>query len=268
MSQIMKALQESETSNQSGMTQPLRTASVAPDKASASRPFGYVLLALFLPVCFMVYLFFTAQDEWERLRTERMVQQHKLEQESLEFEPLVKNLLYPEFVELEPLSELKSRLNQSEKRVEIVADTKALSNGPNLTQPIQIEPVNSQVNSNDLQLDSLDLSELSPELAQRVQQALKVEDNQYASGNLEERNRLKLTENETQFVGVLPEMNLQTHMYSSTKEQRWVKINGKALYEGDWLGNEIKLVSISPRVIVIEFNNELIEIPALYEWKG
>nr|WP_281259838.1 general secretion pathway protein GspB [Vibrio albus] len=63
-------------------------------------------------------------------------------------------------------------------------------------------------------------------------------------------------------------MDLQTHMYSSSAEGRWVKINGQELHEGDWLDDQVQLLSISPRNIVVRFGGQQIEIPALYEWEG
>ncbi|WED23317.1 general secretion pathway protein GspB [Vibrio sp. JC009] len=57
-------------------------------------------------------------------------------------------------------------------------------------------------------------------------------------------------------------------MYASDSKRRWVKINDKELSEGEWLDTSIQLISISPRNIVIAFNGQQVEIPALYEWEG
>ena len=68
--------------------------------------------------------------------------------------------------------------------------------------------------------------------------------------------------------GVLPKLDLQTHMYSSSENKRWVKVNGQEVSQGDWIGNDVQLLEIKPQSVVVEFNQQKIEIPALYEWKG
>ncbi|PWI32001.1 general secretion pathway protein GspA [Vibrio albus] len=145
-------------------------------------------------------------------------------------------------------------------------------------QVIDVQPVQTTVSQlvsgkkpvPEWQLDELDLSELSPELAQRVENALQPE----STGQREdepvrpEQKIVKLEERQSDLTGRLPAMDLQTHMYSSSAEGRWVKINGQELHEGDWLDDQVQLLSISPRNIVVRFGGQQIEIPALYEWEG
>nr|WP_277868788.1 general secretion pathway protein GspB [Vibrio sp. 10N.286.49.B3] len=63
-------------------------------------------------------------------------------------------------------------------------------------------------------------------------------------------------------------MNLQTHMYSSDANRRWVKINGKEYQEGDWIEAELQLLTISAQSVTVEFNQQQIKLPALYDWLG
>jgi general secretion pathway protein A len=120
------------------------------------------------------------------------------------------------------------------------------------------------------QLEQLDLSELSPELALKVESALQSD----YTGQTEEPpvvaepKTVKLEERQSELRGRLPAMNLQTHMYSSSADGRWVKINGQELHEGDWLDGRVQLLRISPRDIMIRFDGMQVEIPALYEWQG
>nr|WP_238787010.1 general secretion pathway protein GspB [Vibrio vulnificus] len=57
-------------------------------------------------------------------------------------------------------------------------------------------------------------------------------------------------------------------MYSSDPKRRWLKINGAEFHQGEWIDNQIQLVEISAQSVIVEFQGEQIEIPALYEWKG
>jgi len=63
-------------------------------------------------------------------------------------------------------------------------------------------------------------------------------------------------------------MNFQTHVYSSDFKKRWVKINNIEYSEGDWIDNETRLEKIEQQTCLIRFKQSLIEVPALYDWKG
>ncbi|RTZ15960.1 general secretion pathway protein GspB [Vibrio aquaticus] len=132
-------------------------------------------------------------------------------------------------------------------------------------QPVNSEPVfENQDNSDDELLDGLDLSQLSPELAQRFQSALteKVESKPVAT------NASNLAQNAEQWYGKLPPLNFQTHVFSSKPSKRWVKVNGVEYSQGDWLNDDIELVAIEQQSCLIRFQGELVEVPALYDWQG
>ncbi|MEF1227773.1 general secretion pathway protein GspB, partial [Vibrio fortis] len=38
--------------------------------------------------------------------------------------------------------------------------------------------------------------------------------------------------------------------------------------QGDWITPEVQLIEVKPQSIVVEFEEQAIEIPALYEWQG
>ncbi|WP_180958396.1 general secretion pathway protein GspB [Vibrio sp. vnigr-6D03] len=117
-------------------------------------------------------------------------------------------------------------------------------------------------------LDNLDLSSLSPELALAVQSAIddtaNPDSSRYNDAPVE---ATPLVGNERRFQGKLPALNLQTHMYASSKDRRWVKVNGKELKEGDWVDDKVMIDSITPRTVVVEFAGQKIELPALHEWR-
>ncbi|MCL9775094.1 general secretion pathway protein GspB [Vibrio methylphosphonaticus] len=112
-------------------------------------------------------------------------------------------------------------------------------------------------------LDSLDLSGLDPDIARKVASAMNNIDQQSTASS----SHISLEDNTSKYQGRLPPLNLQTHMYSSDSQRRWIQINGHELREGDRLDN-IQIVEITPQLVTIRFDNELIDIPALYEWEG
>ncbi len=132
--------------------------------------------------------------------------------------------------------------------------------------------------SNELQSDSdllkgLDFSELPPELALKLESIMG--EQQSAPEPMDSRPAgktgsqvIELETHTNSLSGVLPKLDLQTHMYSSSETKRWVKVNGQEVAQGEWIGQEIQLLEVKPQSVIIEFNQQKIEIPALYEWQG
>ncbi|MFA0469248.1 general secretion pathway protein GspB [Vibrio sp. 10N.222.51.E8] len=135
-----------------------------------------------------------------------------------------------------------------------------------------------QQSNSDLQSDSdllqgLDLSELPPDLALKLESIMG--EQQSTPEPMDSRPAgqrgsqvIELETHTNSLSGVLPKLDLQTHMYSSSETKRWVKVNGQEVAQGDWIGQDIQLLEIKPQSVIIEFNQQKIEIPALYEWKG
>ncbi|MCG9581527.1 general secretion pathway protein GspB [Vibrio tubiashii] len=140
----------------------------------------------------------------------------------------------------------------------------------------QASTVGSQVDSNateghasegsDDLLSGLDLSQLSPELAQRFESALS--SNAKPESNRQNSEASNLSQQAERWYGKLPALNFQTHVYSSKPSKRWVKINGVEYNQGDWVSDNIELVAIEQQSCLIRFKGELIEVPALYDWQG
>lgn len=132
-------------------------------------------------------------------------------------------------------------------------------------QPSVPTPQPTTNNSDSFNLQQLDLSELDPEIARKVASAINnIETEQSFSDSSEYTD---LEKNHALYRGRLPAMNLETHMYSSDSQRRWIKINGQELREGDRFNGMI-LEKIQPQQVIVRFDNELIRIPALYEWQG
>lgn len=164
-------------------------------------------------------------------------------------------LSYPDFSELKPLPRSQPALTVAPVRSQPAADSGSDWSRSATPEPVDSEPFN---------LAELDLSGLDPKLAKQVESAIRKTEREMPSSRAD---HIALEGNEARYRGRLPALNLQTHMYSSDVQRRWVKINGKELKEGDRL-NSIQLLAIDPQSITIRFDNDIIDIPALYEWAG
>ena len=64
----------------------------------------------------------------------------------------------------------------------------------------------------------------------------------------------------------LPSMTFSAHMYSSNRDTRWVRVNGRQLFEGEWIEDGLQLVNIEPQRVVLSFQGELFTMAALTDW--
>jgi len=281
MSELLKSLAQSEQAYQATQT----ISSVIPShphyitKKRSLVLFAFlVLLPSFLS---MAYIGYDAHQSWEQQREQaRITQDQHNVRESAFTESSVQFIRYPDVRKLKSLSEIKLALHvenkdgikmQKNTMVGLKIPSKpTIEKMSSIKSAQQVSPTSNDM-ADDFQYKSLDLSELSPNLAKKVQNALDGESShepKNADDMYDVVETIKLVNDEYQFKDKLPAMNLQTHMYASDATKSWVKINGQELHEGDWLDASIQLLTITPRTITIGFQGEVIEIPALYEWKG
>ncbi|MBV7261239.1 AAA family ATPase [Photobacterium sp. WH24] len=134
---------------------------------------------------------------------------------------------------------------------------------------------------NFLDLDKLDLSGLSPELANRLHQAIAATDQADTPALVDPRTVTAAVVKQKPYVaenvmtladlpqGVqarLPAINLQTHIYSSSADSRWVKVNNRDAYEGDEVAPGVTLEKIEPRKVILDFEHIRFEMAALSQW--
>ncbi|USD41593.1 general secretion pathway protein GspB [Vibrio sp. SCSIO 43135] len=179
--------------------------------------------------------------------------------DSPRFEPLMSTFVEP--------TGLAGRA--TDENTPTTSESPVVSNQRTLT----VEPEKDLVKPEPDDLSQLDLTQLSPELARRVQsvmnqsgQANGRSDN--PRGGKLQQNAIKLNHHSSDFIGQLPAMNFQTHVYSSQANKRWVKINDVEYMEGDWIDSRVQLVKIEPQSSIVEFESQRLEIPALYDWQG
>ncbi|GAA63514.1 general secretion pathway protein B [Pseudoalteromonas sp. BSi20311] len=64
---------------------------------------------------------------------------------------------------------------------------------------------------------------------------------------------------------MLPSIKYQAHIYSSTADKRWIKLNGRELYEGESIG-ALKVLEIAPDQSVLDFDGYEFSLKALQDW--
>lgn len=64
----------------------------------------------------------------------------------------------------------------------------------------------------------------------------------------------------------IPAMAFSAHMYSSNRDDRWVRVNGRRLVEGDYIAENLQLVNIEPQKVILSFDGEVFTMNALSDW--
>lgn len=64
----------------------------------------------------------------------------------------------------------------------------------------------------------------------------------------------------------LPSMSFSAHMYASNPRDRWVKLNGIEMGEGEWLDDKLFLERIEPQHVILVFEGHQFSMRALAEW--
>lgn len=64
----------------------------------------------------------------------------------------------------------------------------------------------------------------------------------------------------------IPSMSFSAHMYSSSRDGRWVRVNGRRLVEGDYIAEDLQLVNIEPQKVILMFKEEVFSMNALTDW--
>lgn len=64
----------------------------------------------------------------------------------------------------------------------------------------------------------------------------------------------------------MPGMSFSAHMYASNPIDRWVRVNGKRLGEGDFISDELQLLRIEPDRVILSFKGDDFRMNALSDW--
>jgi len=94
-------------------------------------------------------------------------------------------------------------------------------------------------------------------------------DSSSSSESSEKSNSSDIYEMTADFQKKVPKLRYDAHMYSSIARDRWIKINGENLKEGQFDGQgQIQLLEIQPNRSVFRFGRQSFSLESLTDWKG
>ena len=64
----------------------------------------------------------------------------------------------------------------------------------------------------------------------------------------------------------LPSLRFEAHVYATDAKQRWIKVNGKDLQQGQWVTADLQVKEILPQYVVLQFNQVQFSVEALTDW--
>jgi general secretion pathway protein B len=64
----------------------------------------------------------------------------------------------------------------------------------------------------------------------------------------------------------LPSMAFSAHMYASIESERWVRVNGTRMVEGDKIDGMIEIVRIEPQHVILNYSGQAFSMAALTDW--
>jgi general secretion pathway protein B len=64
----------------------------------------------------------------------------------------------------------------------------------------------------------------------------------------------------------LPSMAFSAHMYASIESERWVRVNGTRMVEGDKIDGMIEIVRIEPQHVILNYSGQTFSMAALTDW--
>jgi general secretion pathway protein B len=76
----------------------------------------------------------------------------------------------------------------------------------------------------------------------------------------------RITELNRQQQSQIPTLTYQTHLYSSDKLERRVKLNGKTLQVGQWINDNIQIKDIQQFFVILQMDQLRFSLPALTDW--
>ncbi|QIL85874.1 general secretion pathway protein GspB [Vibrio sp. HDW18] len=256
MSKVMHALQQSQHHYQ--QAHPVSDLAYTEQEPTAMSPSRWLHLMLWL-VPGLVTAGVMTYQRYEQVQQE--VANRPTEPKTVQVDAPLERLTYPEFEDLQPTF-VESVLDEPYLEEDLT------SLAGNIVAPPATIQASGQQSASNQALGELDLTQLSPELALRVQAIMRDQSSESAAPTTATSAAVPLTQHSDRYQGQLPALNFQMHAFSSNDQKRWIKVNGVEYREGEMLTPEVKLESIKPQSSVIIFGGEEIEIPALYDWKG
>jgi general secretion pathway protein B len=112
------------------------------------------------------------------------------------------------------------------------------------------------------------VTEVSAELRDKFASALKASEHGSSSATprRHEAPAPDVRELDVQLQQQIPPLRFEAHVYATSANQRWVKVNGKTLQEGQWVTADIRINEIMPQFVLLQRGGQLFSMQALSAW--
>ncbi|MBU1309828.1 MAG: general secretion pathway protein GspB [Gammaproteobacteria bacterium] len=134
------------------------------------------------------------------------------------------------------------------------------------SDPLPDEDQSSEENA--AQADIVADMAVSDELRDKFSQALKA--TEHGSGHSAVRSHTAPAQDismlDARLLQQIPPLRFDAHVYATSAAQRWVKVNGKTLQEGQWVTADIRIREITPQYVLLQLGTQMFSMSALSEW--
>lgn len=132
----------------------------------------------------------------------------------------------------------------------------------------------NNVSSSETEQDASTNALINAELLRRVQNAADIVDTQLVNEpSADELVKItdlnappRIDELPIETLTRMPKLSFTEHMYASNQQDRWVRVNGKRLMEGDYITNRLQVIEILPESLILSFENSEFTMNALSDW--
>lgn len=145
-------------------------------------------------------------------------------------------------------------------------------------EPTNVEPTESDSDSDEQGVEITrsnqlnDAETVSPELLRKFNKVIAELDSE--PSEQEQREFVASSDDDIQridqlpvrYMTTLPTMDFTAHMYASREPDRWVRVNGVRMQEGDVIDNKVLILAIEPQRVVLRYQGEVFSMAALTDW--
>ncbi|WP_419572152.1 general secretion pathway protein GspB [Rheinheimera sp.] len=119
-----------------------------------------------------------------------------------------------------------------------------------------------------LPADELENSEAPAELREKFASALAAAErsNRQPQINYHDVPAVPVQQLDDLLLRQIPPLKFEAHVYATEPAQRWVKVNGKDLQQGQWLSADVQVKEILPQYVVLQFGQQTFSVEALSDW--
>ena len=116
-----------------------------------------------------------------------------------------------------------------------------------------------------------DEDKINPQLLERINNAIaSLEDDPVAINSDPVKVRdtyLRVDQLSPLIQDQLPSLSFSVHMYASDAQDRWVRVNGRRLEEGDKITSDLGIEEISADTVLLNFRGQRFTMKALSDWQ-